>query len=67
MNTYTLITIEETTINGISISGTVYQVPIDQNGDIPTNYLAKNRVIKNGEMLVFDTEQEYRDWLQQNT
>ena len=67
MNTYTLITIEETTINGISISGTTYQVPIDQNGDIPANYLAKNRVIKNGEMHVFDTEQEYRDWLQQNT
>ncbi len=70
MNTYNLITVEETTIttNNIgSVATTSYLVPVDIN-DIPvTDYVTKNRVIKNNQMLVFDTEQEYRDWLQQNS
>jgi hypothetical protein len=70
MNTYNLITVEETTVttNNIgSISTTSYLIPVDIN-DVPiTDYITKNRVIKNNQMLVFDTEQEYRDWLQQNS
>lgn len=70
MNTYNLITVEETTVttNNIgSISTTSYLIPVDIN-DVPiTDYVTKNRVIKNNQMIVFDTEQEYRNWLQQNS
>lgn len=41
MTTYNLKTVEETTINGLSIYGTAYQVPVDQNDNIPTDYLTK--------------------------
>lgn len=70
MNTYNLITVEETTItaNNIgSVATTSYLIPVDINGIPITDYITKNRVIKDNQMLVFDTEQEYKGWLQQNS
>jgi hypothetical protein len=68
MQTYTLITVEESTINLMGRSGMTYKIPVDNNGNTVTDYLSKNRVIYNdNQMIVFDTEQEYVDWLQQNT
>ena len=68
MNTYELKTVEETTIIGTGMGSTTYQVPVDQNGNIPLDYQHKNRVIiDNTTMIVFDTEQEYKDWIDQNT
>lgn len=67
MNTYTLKTVEESTISGGTISTTYYTIPVD-NSNIPiTDYHSKFRVIVDNQMLVFDTEQEYRDWIQQNS
>lgn len=67
MNTYNLTTVEESTINGDSRSTTYYAIPVDGNNVPVTDYHSKFRVIVNNQMLVFDTEQEYRDWLQQNS
>mgnify|MGYP003339545562 CR=1 FL=1 len=66
MNIYNLSTVEQSTISDGNISTTYYQFPIDINGN-PVEYLSKFRIIKDGQMVVFDTEQEYRDWLIQNT
>ena len=63
MNTYDLKEVAETEIpQGAT---TYYQVPIDILGNIP-DYLNKDRVIRNGQMLVFDTKQEYLDYLESN-
>lgn len=70
MKTYNLTTVNETTIIDRelkSITTTSHIVPIDGNGDTPLDYTGKNRVIVDNQMIVFDTEQEYRDWLQQNS
>lgn len=67
MNTYNLITIKETSVNGDSITTTEYYLPADQNGNIISDYSNKFRVIQNGQMIIFDTEQEYNSWLIQNT
>lgn len=67
MNTYELTTVEETSIIGTNISSTTYTLPVDGLGNVPANYMNKFRVVKDNQMLVFDTEQEYRDWIQQNT
>ena len=68
MNTYQLITIQESTIIGTGMASTSFQIPIDQNGNTPVDYQHKNRVIiDNTSMIVFDTEQEYKDWVDQNT
>lgn len=67
MTEYELKTITETTIGGLTMSGTTYQIPIDSQGNVPSEYQYKNRIMKGGKMLVFDTEQEYLNWLEQNT
>ena len=67
MNTYNLTTVEESTINGGSRSTTYFAIPVDGNNVPVTDYHLKFRVIADGQMHVFDTEQEYRDWLQQNS
>lgn len=63
MNTYELKEVAETTLPQQSTSYS--QVPIDPLGNIP-DYLNKDRVIHNGQMIVFDTRQEYLDYLEQN-
>lgn len=67
MNTYNLKTVEESAISGGSRSTTYYTFPVDGNNTPITDYHSKFRVITENEMIVFDTEQEYRDWLQQNS
>lgn len=67
MNTYNLTTVEETTIYDNTTSTTYYTIPVDGNNIPVTDYYSKFRVIVNNQMIVFDTEQEYRDWLQQNS
>jgi hypothetical protein len=65
MNTYNLKTVNEATIIGDNLSTISYVIPIDDLGNIP-DYLAKDRIIKNGQMLVFNTRQEYLDYLESN-
>jgi hypothetical protein len=70
MITYDLTTVEEATITPLpdgayGVSTTSYTMPIDQNRN-PVEYLTKFRIIKDNQMLVFDTEQEYRDYLNGN-
>jgi hypothetical protein len=70
MNTYNLATVEEATITplpeeGNAVSTTSYIIPVDNSGN-PVEYLTKFRIIKNNQMLVFDNEQEYRDYLNGN-
>lgn len=65
MNTYNLTTVEESTIAEGNLMTTSYTIPVDSNGN-PADYLSKFRIIKNGQMMVFDTEQEYRDYLINN-
>ena len=66
MNTYRLITVQETTLIGTGMSSTAFQIPIDEFNNVPFDYLNKNRIIADGsQMLVFDTEQEYLDYINQ--
>lgn len=66
MNTYTLTTVEEMHINEAGdISTTTYTIP-SNNGTPVTDYTTKFRIVKDGQMLVFDNEQEYRDYLNGN-
>jgi hypothetical protein len=66
MNTYSLTTVEEMHITEDgSISITTYTLPVN-NGTPVTDYISKFRIINNNQMLVFDTEQEYRDYLSSN-
>ena len=64
MTTYNLKVAEEATIIGTNINTYYTKVPIDENGLIP-DYLTKDRVIVNDQMLVFDTHQEYLDYINQ--
>lgn len=63
MNTYIFKTVKETTIVGGSMMTQENKVPIDDLGNVPIDYLHKNRVIKGEQLLVFDTEQEYNDYI----
>lgn len=68
MQTYTLISVEETIIyleTGGSITES-RQYPIDLNGNLVLDYMTKNRVIRGEEMIVFDSKSEYQDWLRNN-
>lgn len=65
MNIYTMKTIEEASVHEIAVSTTTFSVPVDSLGNIP-EYLNKDRIIKDGQMLVFDTRQEYLDYLSAN-
>ena len=70
MNTYNLTTVEEANLitlpDGlVGVSTTTYTIPIDSNGN-PVEYLTKFRITQNNQILVFDTEQEYRDYLDGN-
>jgi hypothetical protein len=60
MNAYNLKDVIETSLP--QGSSTIYQVPVDSLGNIP-DYLNKDRIIEDGQMLVFDTRQEYLDYL----
>jgi len=62
MTTYNLKTVEESTITNGNLSTTFYIIPIDDQGIVP-DYINKDRVIQNDHMLVFDTHQEYLDYL----
>jgi hypothetical protein len=63
MNIYDLKTVREATIIGGNMSTNIYQIPVDQNGVIP-DYLGKDRVIReDGKLLVFDTKEEYDDYI----
>jgi hypothetical protein len=64
MTTYNLKAVEEATIVGTNINTYYIKVPIDDNGLIP-DYLTKDRVIVDDQMLVFDTHQEYLDYINQ--
>jgi hypothetical protein len=67
MNTYTLTTIEEMHITESgNITTTTYMIPVN-NGTPVTDYVSKFRIIKDNEMLVFDSEQEYRDYVNGNS
>ena len=63
MNTYNLKNVIETHLP--QGSSTIYQIPVDDLGNIPA-YLDKFRVVIGGQMLVFDTEQEYRSYIADN-
>lgn len=65
MRTYSLKTIEETNITGSDITKKIDSVPVDEQGNIP-EYLNKWRIRKDNQMLVFDTQQEYSDYLSAN-
>ena len=66
MTTYNLTSVEEATpVTGGGCNTMTYQIPVDTQGNIPI-YLNKFRVIKDNQMLVFDTEQEYRTWISEN-
>ena len=66
MNTYRLITVQETTLIGTGMSSTSFQIPVDEFNNVPSDYLNKNRIIADSsQMLVFDTEQEYLDYINQ--
>jgi len=62
MNTYNLKTVEEAFYINNSLSTTTYQIPVDDQGNTPA-YLDKFRLVTGGQMLVFDTRQEYLDYL----
>jgi hypothetical protein len=62
MNTYDLKSVEEATIINGNLSVTTTQLPIDNQGNIP-DYISKDRVIQDDKMLVFDTHQEYIDYI----
>ena len=62
MNTYDLKSVEEATIINGNLSVTTTQLRIDDQGNIP-DYISKDRVIKDDQMLVFDTHQEYIDYI----
>jgi hypothetical protein len=66
MNTYNLKTVEEAFYINNSLSTTTYQIPVDDQGNTPA-YLDKFRLVTGGQMLVFDTEQEYRNYIASNT
>jgi hypothetical protein len=65
MNTYNLKTVEEAFYINNSLSTTTYQIPVDDQGNIPA-YLDKFRLVTGGQMLVFDSEQEYRNYITSN-
>lgn len=60
---YNFKTVKETTIVSGSQMTQDFQIPIDDLGVVPFDYLYKFRVIKDNQMLVFDTEQEYNDYI----
>ena len=62
MNTYNLKSVEEATIVNGNLSVTTTQLPIDNQGNVP-DYISKDRVIQYDKMLVFDTHQEYIDYI----
>lgn len=62
MNTYNLKSVEEATIINGNLSVITSQLPIDDQGNIP-DYISKDRVIQDDKMLVFDTHQEYIDYI----
>jgi hypothetical protein len=62
MNTYNLKSVEEATIVNGNLSVTTTQLPIDNQGNVP-DYISKDRVIQDDKMLVFDTHQEYIDYI----
>ena len=66
MNTYNLITIKESTINDSSFSTTTYQIPVTSGGTSVTDYGDKNRIWINNQLIVFDTQEEYDEWISQN-
>ena len=65
MTTYNLKEVEEASIGMGGYNTTVYLIPIDSQGNPVTDYQWKDRVLKNGQMIVFDTRQEYLDYLAQ--
>ena len=70
MNTYNLTTVEEALLTDLpegatGASTTIYTIPVDSGGN-PVEYLTKFRIIKDNQMLIFDTEQEYKDYLSGN-
>lgn len=40
-----------------------FQLPIDEFGIVPPDYLHKFRAIQNNQMIVFEDEQEYINYL----
>lgn len=66
MNIYNLIMVQETTIATGNMMSTGYIIPVDDNNVPITNHTTKNRVIKDNQMYVFDTEQEYTTWISEN-
>lgn len=68
MQTYNIVSVEETTIypeTGGSITET-RKYPVDQSGSVVLDYQSKNRVIREDEMIVFDSMNEYLDWMANN-
>jgi len=66
MKIYNLKEVEEASIfRGETTNITSYKYPVDENGNVP-DYLGKDRVIKEEQMIVFDTRQEYLDYRSSN-
>lgn len=63
MKIYNYKKIEESmvSLNG-GISTATYYYPVDENGSF-VEYLTKFRVLLDNQMIIFDDEQEYRDYL----
>ena len=62
MNTYNLKSVEEATVRNGNLSVTTIQVPVNDQGNVP-DYISKDRMIQDDKMLVFDTHQEYIDYI----
>lgn len=63
MNTYNFKTVKETTLISGSMVTQDFLLPIDEFGIVPPDYLHKFRVIKDNQMIVFEDEQEYINYL----
>jgi hypothetical protein len=67
MKAYSLKYVYESRIIGPNMSTTEYQIPVDEFDVTPSDYLIKDRIIKDDQqLLVFDTRQEYLDYLASN-
>lgn len=63
MKIYNFTTVKETTIIGDTLMTQDFQLPIDEFGIVPPDYLHKFRAIQNNQMIVFEDEQEYINYL----
>jgi hypothetical protein len=67
MQTYNILYVEETVFyENDSYTTEARPYPVDPDGNPVLDFLSKNRVIKNNQMIVFDSMSEYLDWMANN-